>query len=78
MKLGILDIWKHFIGIIHILFEIHIIYIIFIRASATLMLIGSKGETVFETMFTIFALCFTVGIFAYILNNISGILTEIN
>lgn len=43
-----------------------------------MMLIGAKGNTTAETLLTIIALLFTVVIFAYILNNISEILTELN
>ena len=42
------------------------------------MLIGTKGSTIYETLYTTLTLLFTVAIFAYILNNISEILTELN
>ena len=42
-------------------------------AVATLMLIGTKGDTLIETIFTTCILYFTVGIFAYLISNISTI-----
>lgn len=38
---------------------------------ATLMLIGSKGETLWESIFLIIILIITVGAFAYIISTIS-------
>lgn len=42
------------------------------------MLIGVKGETHIETLFTVTTLMITVGAFAYIISKISMILEEIN
>lgn len=42
------------------------------------MLVGPVGNTLIEIIFTSFTLIGTVGIFAYILNNISNIIEEMN
>ena len=47
-------------------------------AVATLMLIGTKGDTFVEVTFVTFVLYVTVGIFAYLISNISTIIDDIN
>lgn len=50
----------------------------FYWALATIMLVGSKGETFLETIFCCATLVTTVGMFATILSKIAMILEEIN
>lgn len=47
-------------------------------AVATLMLIGTRGNTFIEILFTTIILFFTVGIFAYLVSSIGQIIDEIN
>ena len=47
-------------------------------AVATLMLIGTKGDTFVEVTFVTFVLYVTVGIFAYLISEISSIIDELN
>ncbi|KRX10765.1 Cyclic nucleotide-binding protein [Pseudocohnilembus persalinus] len=47
-------------------------------AQATIMLIGSKGQTNLETIFCIFTLFCTVGMFATIISRISSILNDMD
>lgn len=42
------------------------------------MLIGTKGETVLETLFVTVTLLVTVGVFAYLISTISMIIQELN
>lgn len=42
------------------------------------MLIGTKGITFVETLFTTTTLLMTVGVFAYLISTISMILEELN
>lgn len=50
----------------------------FYFSAALIMLIGTKGETVVETLFTSTVLLITVGVFAYLISTISTIIEEIN
>lgn len=50
----------------------------FYWAIATIMLVGSKGNSFLETIFCCLTLLSTVGMFATILSKISMILEEIN
>lgn len=45
---------------------------------ATMMTVGTKGKTVFEIIFSVTAMLFTVCIFAYIINKIGTLIDEIN
>ncbi len=47
-------------------------------ATSTLMLIGASGYTFTEITFTTTLLFVTVGIFAYLISNISSIIDDIN
>ena len=38
---------------------------------ATFLLVGSKGDTLYETIYCILVLLITIGLFAYILSSIS-------
>lgn len=49
----------------------------FYWATATMMLVGSKGDTFIETIFCTLTLFTTIGAFAYILGNIASILEEL-
>ena len=50
----------------------------FYWATATIMLIGTKGDNFIETLFATSILFLTVGIFGYLINRIGMILDEIN
>jgi len=50
----------------------------FYWACATLMLVGSKGTTNLENLFTTFSLLTLVSVFAYILSEIGMIISEEN
>lgn len=50
----------------------------FYFSAALIMLIGTKGDTFLETLFTTLMLLITVGVFAYLISTISTILEEIN
>lgn len=45
---------------------------------ATVMLIGTKGETTIETVFLVGTLLITVGVFAYLISTISKLFSIIN
>lgn len=42
------------------------------------MLIGSKGETLAETLYLIIILLITVGVFPYLISTISNLLNKFN
>lgn len=44
------------------------------RSVATIMLIGTKGDTFLETLFVTITLLLTVGVFAYLISTISMII----
>ena len=50
----------------------------FYWATATMMLVGSKGETFVETISCTLILLITVGFFAYILSSIANIICLMN
>jgi hypothetical protein len=49
----------------------------FYWALATIMLIGSKGDTLIETAYCIVSLLSTIGVFAVILSQVGNVLDEI-
>lgn len=50
----------------------------FYWAIATVMLIGTAGNTFVEILFLCIILCVTVGIFGYLIGNINIIISEMN
>ena len=50
----------------------------FYWALATFLLVGSKGDTIYETVFCITILLVTISAFAYILSTIGSIIDEVS
>ena len=43
-----------------------------------MMLVGPRGNTAIEQVFTIFTLLNTVGVFAYIISKVAEVISDIN